>query len=307
MTRRSLLWFAVLAALLINLHYASAQLDSTIVNRRTSINSTLSSFSSNVVNKVNEYGSKFTSLRNDMSFQLKSASDTLTSFLSDKQIGDNALLASDVLSASSTTLSASVSASITVSGTFSTVGSCLNTKTQASVSATFSAFTSAQASYFNIITSSSSSYLATCRSRFSNMANDLVNQCADRVQDCLNDENNELSRVNSILNNFMTLMRQHYQALTNHIRYCSSLGSTSSRTEVKAEINACLKGISTYVGPLYKATMEQQFQLVNAMLQLEVVASNDRVKSCMNQVNKTYTAMAEAIVPALNQCLQNGQ
>uniref|UniRef100_A0A182W6X8 Protein TsetseEP domain-containing protein n=1 Tax=Anopheles minimus TaxID=112268 RepID=A0A182W6X8_9DIPT len=307
MTSRSLLWFAVLAALAINLHHVSAQLDNTIVSRRSTINSTLSSFSTNVVNKVNDYTNKFTSLRNDMSGQLRSASDTLTSFLSDQQIGDNALLASDVLSASSTTLSSSVTASLTITATFSTVGTCLNTKTQASVSATFSAFSTAHTSYFNIITSSTSPYLSTCRSRFANTANDLVNQCADRVQDCLNDENNELSRVSSILNNFMTLMRQHYQGLTQHIRSCSSLGSTTSRAEVKAEINACLKGIATYVAPLYRATIAQQFQLVNTMLQLEVVASNNRVKTCINQVTNTYTAMAEAIVPALNQCLQTGQ
>ncbi|XP_052898615.1 uncharacterized protein LOC128305281 [Anopheles moucheti] len=307
MTRRSLLWFAVLAALAINLHNVSAQLDNTIVNRRSSINSTLTSFSNNIVSKVNDYASKFTSLRTDMSNQLRSASDTLTSFLSDKQIGDNALLASDVLSASSTTLSSSVSASLTISASFSTVGTCMNTKTQASVSATFSSFSTAQSSYFNAITTSSSPYLSDCRSRFSNTANDLVNQAADRIQDCLNDENNELSRVSSILNNYMTLMRQHYQALSNHIRYCTGLGSTSSRGEVKAEIAACLKAISTNVAPLYKATMAQQYLLVNTMLQLEVVASNDRVKSCVNQVSKTYAAMADAIMPALNQCLQNGQ
>ncbi|XP_053666063.1 uncharacterized protein LOC128715206 [Anopheles marshallii] len=307
MTRRSLLWFAVLAALAINLHHVSAQLDSTIVNRRSSINSTLTSFTNNVVNKVNDYANKFTSLRTDMAGQLRSASDTLTSFLSDQLIGDSALLASDVLSASSTTLSSSVSASLTISATFSTVGTCMNTKTQASVSATFTSFSTAQASYFNAITTSSSPYLSDCRSRFANTANDLVNQGADRIQDCLNDENTELSRVSSILNNYMTLMRQHYQALSNHIRYCSGLGSTGSRSEVKAEIAACLKGISTTVAPLYKATLAQQFQLVTTMLQLEVVASNDRVKSCVNQVSNTYTAMAQAIVPALNQCLQTGQ
>ncbi|XP_050078210.1 uncharacterized protein LOC126565111 [Anopheles maculipalpis] len=304
---RTVLWFAVLAVLALSLHNASAQLDNTIVSRRSSINSTLSSFSTNIVNKVNEYASKYTSLRNDMSWQLRTASETLTSFLSDKQIGDNALLASDVLSAASTTLTASVSASITISTTFSTVSTCVNTKTQASVSATFSAFSTAQSSYFSIITTSTSPFLSTCRSKFSNTANDLVNQCADRIQDCLNDENTELSRVNSILNNFMTLMRQHYQALSNHVRYCSGLGSTSSRTEVKAEINACLKGISIYVGPLYKALVEQQYQLVNTMMQLEVVASNNRVKSCINQVSLSYTAMAEQIVPSLNECLQTGQ
>uniref|UniRef100_A0A182MK51 Protein TsetseEP domain-containing protein n=1 Tax=Anopheles culicifacies TaxID=139723 RepID=A0A182MK51_9DIPT len=297
MTRRSLLWFAVLAVLAINLHNASAQLDSTIVSRRSTINSTLSSFTNNVVNKVNEYSSKFTSLRTDMSGTLRSASDTLTSFLSDKQIGDNALLASDVLSAASTTLSASVTASLTITASFSSVSTCVNTKTQASVSATFSAFSTAQSMYFSMITSSNSPYLANCRSRFSNTANDLVNQCADRVQDCLNDEGNELGRVNSILNNFMMLVRQHYQGLANHVRSCTSLGSTTSRAEVKAEINACLKGISIYVGPLYRATIAQQFQLVNAMLQLEVVASNNRVKSCINQVTLSYSAMAEAIVP----------
>uniref|UniRef100_A0A182QGQ7 Protein TsetseEP domain-containing protein n=1 Tax=Anopheles farauti TaxID=69004 RepID=A0A182QGQ7_9DIPT len=304
---RSLIWFAVLAVLAVNFQNVAGQLDNTIINRRNSINSTLTSFSNNLVNKVNDYANKFISLRNDMSGQLTSAAQTITSFLSDTQLGDAALLASDVLATANTALQSSVSASLTISASFSAVGPCLNTKTQASVSSTFSALSSANTMYFNIITSSSSSFVSTCRGRFSNLANDLVNQAADRVQDCLNDENNELSRVSSILNNFMTLMRQNYQGLTQHIRYCTSLGSKDSRAEVKAEILGCLKGVSTYVGPLYKATIEQQFTLVNTMLQLEIVASNNRVKTCINQVTNTYAAMAEAIIPALNVCLNTGQ
>lgn len=65
--------------------------------------------------------------------------------------------------------------------------------------------------------------------------------------------------------------------------------------------------ISIYVGPIYEATIAQQFTLINTMMQLEVVASNNRVKTCINQVAKTYTAMAEGIVPSLNTCLSTGQ
>uniref|UniRef100_A0A2Y9D1I4 Protein TsetseEP domain-containing protein n=1 Tax=Anopheles dirus TaxID=7168 RepID=A0A2Y9D1I4_9DIPT len=304
---RSLIWFAVLAVLAVNFQNASGQLSNTIMNRRGSINSTLSSFSSNLVNKINDYANKFTSLRNDMSGQLTSASQTITSFLSDTQLGDVALLASDVLSAANSNLQSGVSASLTITASFSAVGTCLNTKTQASVSASFNAFGVANTMYFNMVTSSSSMYANTCRDRYANTANDLVNQEADRIQDCLNDENTELSRVNSIVNNFMSLIRQHYQGLTNHVRYCTGLGSKDSRAEVKAEIGACLKAISTFVGPQYKALFDQQFALVIAMMQVEIVASNNRVKTCINQVSNTYAAMAEAIVPAVSTCLSTGQ
>uniref|UniRef100_A0A182TYY7 Protein TsetseEP domain-containing protein n=1 Tax=Anopheles melas TaxID=34690 RepID=A0A182TYY7_9DIPT len=308
MTRRSLLWFALsLAVLAINLQDASAQLDNAIANKRRSINSTLVSFSNNIANKVNDYSNKFVSLRNDMSFHLKSSSETITRYLTSESISQNALLALDVLQNSSSTLQSSSSESITVSASFSSVGTCMNTKMQASVSATFSAFSTVQSQYFSIITSSSSPFLSTCRSRFSNTAQDSVNQAGDRFQDCLNDENNELSRVSWIINNFVTLIKQNYQALGNHVRSCASLGSPSSREEVQAEINACYKGISIYVGPIYEATIAQQFTLINTMIQLEVVASNNRVKSCINQVAKTYTAMAEGIVPSLNTCLSTGQ
>uniref|UniRef100_A0A182JT28 Protein TsetseEP domain-containing protein n=1 Tax=Anopheles christyi TaxID=43041 RepID=A0A182JT28_9DIPT len=302
MTCRSLLWFALsLAVLAINLQDASAQLDNAIVSKRTSINSTLVSFSNNIVSKVNDYVNKFTSLRNDMAFHLKSSSETLTQFLTSQDISRNAIGALNVSQQASATLQTNVTASIAVVANFSTIAPCINTKTQISINATFNEFSQAQAQFLTIVLNSNSPFLSTCRSRYSNTAQDLVNQAGDRVQDCLNDENNELSRVSWIINNFMTLIRQNYQSLGNHVRLCSSLGSASSRDEVRAEISACFKGILIYVGPIYDATIAQQFTLVNTMMQLEVVASNNRVKTCINQVTKTYTAMAKEIVPSLNQ------
>uniref|UniRef100_A0A182PPN9 Protein TsetseEP domain-containing protein n=1 Tax=Anopheles epiroticus TaxID=199890 RepID=A0A182PPN9_9DIPT len=304
MSRHSLLCCALLLALFaINLQHVSGQFDNAVVSKRRSINSTLASFANNIVNKVNDYSNKFTSLRNDMSSQLRGASDTVTRFLSEQSIEQNALATVKVVQSSTAALEASVSASLTGVATFNTVGTCVDTKTQASVVATFDEFRKAQAEFFTIIGSSSSSFLSTCRSRFTNTAQDLVNQAGDRFQDCINDENNELGRVSWIINNFVTLIKQNYQGLGQHVRFCTGLGSPTSRDEVKAEINACFKGISIYVAPIYEATIAQQFTLMNTMVQMEIVASNNRVKSCINQISKTYTAMAQEIVPALNQCL----
>uniref|UniRef100_A0A182JC90 Protein TsetseEP domain-containing protein n=1 Tax=Anopheles atroparvus TaxID=41427 RepID=A0A182JC90_ANOAO len=301
-------WFAVVAVLAISLPDVSAQYDNTVVSRRQSINSTLQSFTNNINSKVTDYTNKFTSLRNDMSSQLNSAKQTLTNFLTDSTIGTNALLASDALVAATTALTDGVSASISITASgFGGVGSCLNSKTQASVNLAIGSLTSANTNFTITISSSTSSFTSTCRGRYTNTANDLVNQFADRLQDCLNQENTQLSRVSSILNNFMSLMRQNYQGLTNNVRYCSGLGSTSSREEVKAEIDGCLKSLANTAYPIYKSNLEQQFVLVRSMLQLEVVASNNRVKGCVNQVTGTYQAMADAIPIALSTCLSTGQ
>ncbi|XP_058122387.1 uncharacterized protein LOC131293230 [Anopheles ziemanni] len=300
--------FAVLAVLAVNLPDASAQFENTVVSRRSSISSVLTSFSNNIQSKITDYNNKFTSLRTDMSNQLTSAKQTLTSFLTDSVIGTNALASSDALDAASSTLSASVSANIQVTASaFGNVGSCMNTKTSASVNLAVDSLTTANNYFTTTISRSTSTFASTCRGRYTNTANDQMNQFADRIQDCLNNENTQLSRVSSILNNYMSLMRKNYEGLTNNVRYCSGLGSVSSRADTKQEINGCLKSLSTVAYPIYKANLDQQFVLARTMLQLEVVASNNRVKSCINQVTVTYQAMATAFQSALDTCLVSGQ
>ncbi|ETN63167.1 hypothetical protein AND_005131 [Anopheles darlingi] len=301
-------WTTVVAVLAIILPDASAQIENTIISRRSGISSTLSSFNNNIKNKINEYNSKITSLKNDMTSSLSSAWQTVTPFLVDADIGANAELASDVLDAASKVLVTVESTFIASANTvFSSVNSCLSNKTQASINTTFVSLASSNSQMSVKLSTSSSSYASTCRGKYGNIPNDLVNQVADRVQECLNNENNQQSRINSILNNYLTMIRQNYQGLTNHVRYCSSLGSVNSRTEVKKQIAACFKGISIYVGPIYKATLDQQFIFASVMLQLEAVASNNRVKECINQVTETYNAMSAAFGPVIDACLLNGQ
>ncbi|XP_050081665.1 uncharacterized protein LOC126568974 [Anopheles aquasalis] len=301
-------WITVVAILAIALPEASAQIENTIISRRSGISSTLSSFNNNIRNKINEYNSKIISLKNDMSSQLSSAMQTITPFIVDADIGTNAVAASDVLSAAITVLSSVQSAFISgTSSVFTSVNTCLSNKTTVAINATFVSLASSNSQMSVTLSTSGSTYASTCRGKYSNIPNDLVNQVADRVQECLNNENNQQSRINSILNNYLTMVRQNYQGLTNHVRYCSSLGSVGSRIEVKKQISACFKGISIYVAPIYKATLEQQITFVSVMLQLEAVASNNRVKECINQVTETYNAMSAAFAPTIDACLLNGQ
>ncbi|XP_035777105.1 uncharacterized protein LOC118458567 isoform X1 [Anopheles albimanus] len=326
------IWTTVVAILAIALPDATAQIDNTIISRRSGISSTLSSFNNNIRNKINEYNSKITSLKNDMTSTLSSARSTITPFIVDSEIGANALAASDVLSAAIEVLGTVETAFIAGTTTvFTSVNTCLTGKTLVSINATFVSLASSNSAMSLKLSSSSSSFASTCRSRYSNIPNDLVNQAADRVQECLNNENNQQSRINSILNNYLTMVRQNYQGLSNHVRYCSSLGSVNSRIEVKKQISACFKGvrrksydvellqflpvqqliflpqINTYVGPIYKATLAQQITFVSLMLQLEAVNSNNRVKECINQVTETYNAMSAAFAPTIDTCLTNGQ
>ncbi|XP_052864134.1 uncharacterized protein LOC128270758 [Anopheles cruzii] len=301
-------WIVVLALVAANLQYATAQIDSTVISQRSSITSTITSFTNNVQSKVSDYTNKLTSMSNDVTSQLSSASQTLTTFLSDSVIGASALAMSDVVASFSATLSASVSATVTtLTAGFTSVGSCVANKTQLSVNVVFSELVTASANVTSALTSSSSSNANNCRGKYSGNANDFVGQSASKFQDCLNGESTEQSRVSTILNDYNSIIRQNYQAFNNQVRYCSGLGSVSSRAEVKSQIKACFLAVTNVAAPIFKATMAQQITYVTTMLQLEIVASNNRVRSCISQVSATYKAMADAILAVVNNCLVTGQ
>uniref|UniRef100_A0A182SLY5 Protein TsetseEP domain-containing protein n=1 Tax=Anopheles maculatus TaxID=74869 RepID=A0A182SLY5_9DIPT len=148
-------------------------------------------------------------------------------------------------------------------------------------------------------------YASNCQSRYGGAIANLENNMRDQLQRCFNDYANT-GYTDSFISEYNMVIREQTRTIANRINFCLNLGSTSSNSVIKAGIAKCLSETVIMNDALMK-DVSIQTKLVVAMVNLESLATVQRVEACGAIMNHGLVAKATSLDTLLASCQTTNQ
>ncbi|XP_049279960.1 uncharacterized protein LOC125762171 [Anopheles funestus] len=153
--------------------------------------------------------------------------------------------------------------------------------------------------------SAGGTYASNCNAKYGGAITNLENNMRDGLQKCFNDFANT-AYTDSFISEYNMVIREQTRSIAQRLDFCLNLGSTTSTSVIKAGISKCLSETVTLSENLMK-DVSIQTKLVVAMINLESLATVQRVESCGAIMNHGLVAKAASLDTLLASCQTTNQ
>ncbi|XP_053666084.1 uncharacterized protein LOC128715227 [Anopheles marshallii] len=276
-----------------------------MTNALNSVNNTQRDYYNQVVGRISSYQSKYTGEATNGVNDIVNRLSRVNPFMQDSTTRATALQ----LNASITTTTAAIqSVASTITASLQAQMTQLYTGAEAFIQNNVKSLVPVfDNSLFKLaqFMSLGGTYANSCKDKYGGAIANLENNMRDGLQKCLNDFANT-GYTDSFISEYNMVLREQTRTIANRIDFCLNLGSTSSTPVIKAGIAKCLSETVTMNDSLMK-DVSIQTKLVVAMINLESLATVQRVESCGAIMNLGLVAKATALDALLAACQTSNQ
>ncbi|XP_052898601.1 uncharacterized protein LOC128305271 [Anopheles moucheti] len=276
-----------------------------MTNALTSVNNTQRDYYNQVVSRISSYQGKVNGEAGGGVNDIVNRLSRVNPFMQDSTTRTNALL----LNTSITTTTAAIQSVASIFATsLQTQMTQLFTGAEAFLQGNVQSLLPVMDSLLFKLASSLSVggiYANSCKDKYGGAITNLENNMRDGLQKCLNDFANT-GYTDPFISEYNMVLREQTRTIANRIDFCLNLGSTSSTPVIKAGIAKCLSEMVTMNDSLMK-DVSIQTKLVVAMINLESLATVQRVESCGVIMNQGLVAKAAALDALLAACQTSNQ
>ncbi|XP_049548253.1 uncharacterized protein LOC125959474 [Anopheles darlingi] len=153
--------------------------------------------------------------------------------------------------------------------------------------------------------SNGSSYASNCNGRYGSNILNLDNNMRDQLNRCFNDYGNT-GYTDSFISEYNNVIREQTRFVMTRVNFCFSLGSTSSDAIRRAGITKCFTQTVQLITTITK-DVEVASTLVVAAINLESLATVQRIESCGAIMNHGLVAAATSLDALLAACQSTNQ
>uniref|UniRef100_A0A182QBC4 Protein TsetseEP domain-containing protein n=1 Tax=Anopheles farauti TaxID=69004 RepID=A0A182QBC4_9DIPT len=276
-----------------------------LTNAVTAVNNTQRDYYNQVVSRINSYQGKVTSETGSAISDITNTLSRLNPFIQDSVTRTNA----QSLNATITTTTTSITTNANIfRNNLQSQMTQLYTAAEGFVQYNVKALIPLiDSSTFKLATTMSVGGINanSCRDRYGGAITNLENNMREQLQRCFNDYANT-GYTDSFISEYNQVIREQTRSIANRINFCLGLGSTTSTNIIKAGISRCLSETVALAQTLMN-DVGFQTKLVVAMINLESLATVQRVESCSAIMNHGLVAKATTLDTLLATCQTTNQ